>query len=105
MAGNAARGRVLDAFCLATGYHREYATAILGGRKRVSVRSARRRAQRYGLDFQRGLRILWEASGYIRSQRLQPFIPELVPLLEKPGHLAVDDATRALLFQASVNTE
>jgi len=77
---------------------------MLRGRKRVSVRSARRRQRRYGLDFQKGLRVAWEASGYICSERLQPFLPELVPLLEKHAQLTLDDPTRELLLQASVST-
>lgn len=70
------RGQILDAFCLATGYHRKYAIAILRGRKRVPVRSARRRSRLYGLAFQATLRVAWEASGYICAERLQPFLPE-----------------------------
>ncbi len=100
----AERSRILDAFCLATGYGRKYAITMLRGRKRVSVRSARRRQRRYGLDFQKGLRVAWEASGYICSERLQPFLPELVPLLEKHAQLTLDDPTRELLLQASVST-
>ena len=103
-AGKAERSRILDAFCLATGYGRKYAITMLRGRKRVSVRSARRRQRRYGLDFQKGLRVAWEASGYICSERLQPFLPELVPLLEKHAQLTLDDPTRELLLQASVST-
>jgi transposase len=36
-AGRAERGAILDAFCLATGYHRKYAIAMLRGRRRVLV--------------------------------------------------------------------
>jgi len=103
-AGKRERSRILDSFCLATGYDRKYAIRMLRGRKRVSVRRARRRASLYGRDFQKALRIAWEASGYICSQRLQPFLPELVPLLEKHGHLPIDDVTRGLLLQASAST-
>lgn len=103
-AGKSERTRILDAFCLATGYHRKHAIAMLRGRKRVSVRSARRRARQYGLEFQKALRVTWEASGYICAERLRPFLPELVPLLEKHGHLTLDDSTRELVLQASVST-
>jgi hypothetical protein len=97
------RGAMLDAFCLATGYHRKYAIAVLGGRRRVAVRCRRTRARRYGPEFQRALLVAWEASGYVCSERLQPFLPELVPLLEQHQHLSVDEATRELLLQASVS--
>jgi hypothetical protein len=39
-AGKAERSRILDAFCLATGYGRKYAITMLRGRKRVSVPGA-----------------------------------------------------------------
>ena len=32
------RGAILDAFCLATGYHRNYVIEVLRGRRRVAVR-------------------------------------------------------------------
>ena len=98
------RTAMLDAFCLATGYHRKYAIAVLRGRRRVAVRRHVARARRYGPDFQRALLVAWEASGYVCSERLQPFLPELVPLLEQHQHLRVDDTTRELLLQASVST-
>jgi hypothetical protein len=48
--------------------------------------------------------VAWEASGYVCSERLQPFLPELVPLLEQRQDLRIDDGTRDLLLQASVST-
>ena len=98
------RTAMLDAFCLATGYHRKYAITVLRGRRRVAVRRRRPRARRYGPGFQRALVVAWEASGYVCSERLQPFLPELVPLLEQHQDLRIDDGTRDLLLQASVST-
>lgn len=103
-AGRVERGEILDAFCLATGYHRKYAIAMLRGRRRVVVAKRPPRARRYGLEFQKALLVAWEASGYICSERLQPFLGELVPLLEAHRQLAIDDVTRELLGQASVST-
>ncbi|MGH9206556.1 MAG: hypothetical protein ACRD1G_08365 [Acidimicrobiales bacterium] len=103
-AGRKGRGELLDAFCLATGYHRKYAIAVLRGRRRVAIRSTRRRRLCYGSAFRTALRVAWEASGYICAERLRPFLPELVPLLEQHGHLHLDAATRELLLQASVST-
>jgi hypothetical protein len=49
----------------------------------------------------RALVVAWEASGYVCSERLQPFLPELVPLLEQHQDLSVDDATPGLpLFRS-----
>jgi hypothetical protein len=104
-AGRTERGLMLDAFCLATGYHRRYAMAVLSGRRvRTPVRKRVARRRRYGIPFRDALRIAWEASGYVCSERLQPFLPELVPLLEKHGDLTIDDATRTLLSSASIST-
>jgi hypothetical protein len=70
-AGRAERGVILDGFCLATGYHRKYAIAMLRGRRRVVVHQRASRARRYGMKFQRALLVAWEASGYVCSERLQ----------------------------------
>ncbi len=50
-------------------------------------RLGRHRHRRYGLEFRQALKVCWEASGYICSARLQPFLPELLPLLQRHGHL------------------
>jgi hypothetical protein len=70
----------------------------------VAVRRRAARSRRYGPEFQKALLVAWEASGYVCFERLQPFLPELVPLLEQHEHLPIDDATRVLLLQASVST-
>lgn len=99
------RGGLLDAFCLATGYHRKYATAVLRGTQtRRAPQPRRPRQRRYGREFDRALAVLWEASAYVCSERLQPWIPELLPLLEQHGQLALDPTTRDQLGAASVST-
>ena len=104
-AGRLERGTMLDAFCLATGYHRRYAMAVLHGRhQRKPTMKRPPRQRRYGVRFREALTVAWEASGYVCSERLQPFMPELIPLLEKHGDLTIDDATRELLLAASIST-
>jgi hypothetical protein len=99
------RGAILDAFCLATGYERKHAITVLRGRRRTTKPGQHRlRRRRYGLAFRSALRVLWEASGYICSERLQPFLPELAGLLEQHGQLTLDDQTRELLAAVSVST-
>jgi hypothetical protein len=61
-------------------------------------------SRRYGLEFQQALLVAWEASAYVCSQRLQPFLPELVPFLKLQRNLRLDDITRSLLLKASVST-
>jgi len=100
------RGALLDAFCLATGYERKYATKVLRGRRRrkspVSV--VRRRRRLYGVEFQRALKVAWEAGGHLCAERLQPFLPDLVMLLKRHGQIDLDPATERLLVTASTST-
>jgi hypothetical protein len=67
------RGAILDAYCLATGYHRKYAIAVLRGRRQVAVR--RRTVRRFG-------RVIWPHFGVKRQSYLapprapQPYLPD-----------------------------
>ncbi len=103
-AGRSGRSEILNGFCLATHYERKHAIKVLRGRARKPVGPGRRRQRRYGLEFRQALRICWEASGYICSDRLQPFLAALAPLLEAHRQLDVAPAIRALLLSASVAT-
>ena len=103
-AGRRERGAMLDAFCLTTGYSRKYAISMLRGRQRKPrlVRKPRRR--RYGKAFQTNLAVLWEAAGYICAERLRPFLPDLLQLLESHHQLSPTPQNRALLLAASTST-
>ncbi len=104
-AGKHERGEILNAYCLATGYHRKYAIGILRGRqKRTSARKKVVRTRQYGVPFRDALGVAWEASGYVCSERLTPFLKELVPLLEQHGDLHIDTSTREQLVSASIST-
>ena len=104
-AGRQERSEILNAYCLAAGYERKHGLRVLGGRKRLPLSGLRRRRKaRYGLQFQAALKILWETAGYICSDRLQPFLPDLIPLLERHGQLKIDQATKELLLSASLST-
>ncbi len=75
------RGRLLDEFCLTTGYHRKSAIRVLG--QWTTARPDRRgRERQYGPAVAAALKDLWEASDHLCSKRLAPFLPTLVLLLE-----------------------
>lgn len=104
-AGRRERGEILDGFCLATGYNRKYALSVLRGRLRKPVSGVvRLRRRRYGTEFRKVLRVLWEASSYICAERLQPFLLELAGLLERHGQLQLDQTVREQLSTVSVAT-
>ena len=103
-AGRRQRSELLNGFCLATGYGRKYAIRVLRGRERKPARLRRPRRRRYGLAFRQALKVCWEAAGYICSDRLQPFLSTLLPLLERHRQLGLEAGTRDLLLRASVAT-
>ena len=95
---------MLDEFVAATGYHRKYATRILKhGRPRHS-------GKKHGLPkVYQGevvvvLEQIWEVCGRICSKRLNPFLPEMVKVLERCGELQLSEQTKTLLLQMSRST-
>jgi hypothetical protein len=99
------RGRILDAFCLATGYSRKHGLRVLRGthrRRRLGVRRARRR--RYSFEFQNALKVLWEASGYICAERLRAFLRPLSLLLVRHGQLELTPELEKQLRMVSTST-
>ena len=102
--GRVERGQLLDSVCLATGYGRKYAIKVLQGRRRRSVRKRVPRTKRYGPGFRSALKVCWEASDYLCSQRLQPFLPDLAQILVRHDQLTCSAETIELLASASVAT-
>ena len=95
--------RILDAFCRVTHYHRK--SAIRLWRHPPKEQGKRRgRRREYGGEVAVALQVAWEASDGICSKRLAPFLPELVPLLERHGELALSAQTRAQLLRISAST-
>jgi hypothetical protein len=95
---------MLDEFVAATSYHRKYATRILKhGHPRQS-------GKKHGFHkIYQGkvvvaLEQIWEVCGRICSKRLQPFIPEMVKVLERCGELTLPAETKRLLLQMSSAT-
>jgi hypothetical protein len=96
---------ILDEFVAATGYARKYAILLLTRPPLPAPSRIRRaRAPQYGPAVQAALEIAWTATNCIGSRRLVPFLPKLVPLLERHGHLTLTDAVRTQLLAISPAT-
>lgn len=97
--------QILNEFVATTGYNRSYARYLLGTLKKKGRKkrySPRKRV--YDLSVFYALRKVWIAADGICGQRLQPFIPELVRVLEREGELKVSRAIRGKLLRASSAT-
>jgi hypothetical protein len=102
-ARHAQKSMILDEFLASTGYARKYALRLLGRPVAPPGPIRRPRAPRYGPAVE-ALRIAWSAVNGICAKRLVPFLPELVPALERHGHLVLTDEVRTLLLTISPAT-
>lgn len=96
--------RMLDEFVAATGYHRKYAMRLLkhGRGRRGWERRGRKRV--YTGQVISTLVTVWEVCDCICGKRLQPFLPEIVAVLERQGELQLAPETKRLLLQMSAAT-
>ncbi len=96
------KGRILDEFVKVTGYHRKAVIRLLlNPQKRAGGR--RGRPARYGTVLG-PLRAVWEASDRLCSNRLQPFLREMVRVLRQHGEQQIDANQEGLLCQMSPAT-
>ena len=103
-AGREEKGRILDEFVQVTGYHRKAAIRLLTHGYQKSVPCHQGRPKEYGLAVTTALKVAWEASDRLCSRRLQPFLPELVGVLERHGELSLESEVRDQLCQLSPAT-
>ena len=78
------KGKVLDEFVRVVGCHRKSAVRLLG-RTKANHQSRKGRGKVYRGEVVDVLRMAWEATDHLCSRRLQPFLPELVPVLRRYG--------------------
>jgi len=96
---------ILNEFIASSGYARKYAIRLLSMPVVVPVVSIQRQRKRnYGTEVQEALQILWGAANFIGSKRLAPFLEELVPAMERHGHLEVTEKVRSQLLSISPAT-
>lgn len=97
------KGVLLDGFCAATGYHRKAAVRVLTA-ARPSRPPRRGRPPQYDDTVRAALEQVWEAADRACGKRLAPFLPALVPLLERHGELTLTDEVRHALVGMSAAT-
>jgi hypothetical protein len=106
-AKRAEKGRILDALCATTGWHRKHAVRALRQHETVGpgeVEAPRERRRRYGVTIKDAMTALWEASDRVCGKRLKVMIPTLLPALEQHGRLQLGQADRDRVLAISAAT-
>ena len=98
------RSVILDEFVAVTGYDRKYAIRLLLGPVEPPKPIQRPRAAQYGVEVQQALVGAWTAANGICGKRLVPFLPELIPTLERHGHLSLSNDVRRQVLSLSPAT-
>ena len=85
------KSAILDEFVASTGYNRKYAIRLL--QSNLEIKKPKKpktgRPVKYSGKIINLLEKLYEISNYICAQRLKPFIPELIEILEKKGEMVI----------------
>ena len=98
------KGKILEEFIAATGYHEKSAIRVLNNVPAVKVLQSRRRSCLYDEAARAALIVLWEASDRVCGKRLKALLPILLPALERHGHLRLDEQLRPKILAMSAST-
>lgn len=117
------KSKIIDEFVSVTGYLRKYAIYLLNKKEQLSqhiysnIKATntnssnsstkviiRTNKRKYDESLKAALLTIWYASNQICSKRLVPFIPELLIVLERFGHIALPLEIRSKLLQVSPAT-
>ena len=96
--------RILGQLTEVTCYHRKAAIRLLGRDGSRPQGRRRGRPRRYGHEVTRVLKVVWEATDRLCSKRLQPFLPEVVGVLQDWGELSVTPEIAEQVCQLSAAT-
>jgi hypothetical protein len=102
-AGRKEKTRIADELVALTGFHRKHALRVLRHGYRLG-RSGRGRPRKYTGASVSALVSVWRICGELCGKLLGPFLPEVVPVLERWGELTLDEETRRLLLAMSPAT-
>jgi hypothetical protein len=103
-AADAQKTLLLDQIVELTGYERKYAIRLLNHDPKGAARILRPRQPIYSSAVQEALFLAWRTIQYPCAQRLVPCLPSLIPVLERDGHLQLDEEHRRQLLTMSVRT-
>lgn len=98
------KGRILDEATRVTGYHRKALIRLVHRGHKGLRRGRRGRPRKYGPGVVQGLRAVWEATDRICSKRLQPFLPELIPIVRRHGERSLTMGVELQLLRMSPST-
>lgn len=99
------KSTILNEFISSTGYSRKYAIRLLSSPVVPVIKKIKRpRPKFYDEAVQEALKVAWAAANFIASKRLAPFLKNLVPSLERHGHLELTEKTRSQLISISPAT-
>src|SRR6202171_1947030 len=101
------KGRILNALCATTGWHRKHAVRALRRRATVvpgEVEAPQERKRRYGATIKDAMTALWEASDRVCGKRLKVMISTLLPALEQHGRLQLGQADHDRVLAISAAT-
>jgi site-specific recombinase XerD len=100
----AKKSQLLDQFLEVTGYTRKHAIGPLNHPEKRKQAIQRPRLPFYGSEVQQALFLAWKATRDVCAQRLMPFLSEMIPLLERCGHLTLTEEHRNHLLAMSLTT-
>ncbi|HAG0930504.1 TPA: hypothetical protein G8S40_004580 [Salmonella enterica] len=105
-ASKAEKTRILEEFILISEYHRKSAILLLNGAVTNGSQQHRSAPVRsvYGLTVQLALIVLREASDRLCGKRLRALLPQLIPAMEKHGHLSRNPVLREQRLKVSASS-
>lgn len=95
--------KILDEYVAVTGYHRKAAIRILRA-EIVGEKKTRVWKVKYDAAVKAVLEQVWQVANRICGQRLVPLLAELIPALEKFGHLELEPEVRKKVLTLSPAT-
>lgn len=100
---------LLNHICRLTGYQRKYTIWKLGDMQKKPAaerekKPRKKRQRKYGADCVPPLKQIWEFLDWPCGERLQPYLPTIIPLLEQYDWLKVSPTVREKLLTMSIAT-